>query len=257
MENWLCESLRLTALWSDMEDHSALLPWHVVTGVEPEKRVDQKRELKVVETGRIWDGSAFLEMRSSPGRVDWLLSSAASGEELINQFQALGPVKENVEKFDELLFSAVAENYSALRFAIGLVALSPRKDKAAAYDHLQELIGPIGNGLDGASDFTYQINRPRVSLTPGLENFQINRLSRWSAASSVGMRFAIPVVGDDGVVSGRQVVGANAPMYATRVEFDLNTPANNATPIPVEARVGVLREMTRFGIEILAKGDVK
>jgi hypothetical protein len=103
--------------------------------------------------------------------------------------------------------------------------------------------------LKDASEFLFQINRPRQSKSiPGIE---INRLSRWSSSSITGFEFSIMPA-----AIGQSVVTTREPAHATRIELDVSTPADRRAAIPQNTQAKLFVEMSELAKEIVLKGDV-
>jgi hypothetical protein len=234
-------------------DVSAALTWKNVGGSEPEHRETQPRVGTVREVGPIWGGGAALEFRASPGRADWLISPAIPADIQTATYPNLGEIGEAVGKFRELVFAVAANAYDAPRYAVGLVALHLNPSKEASYNELSGLLQNASLRLEGASDFSYQINRPRVSRA--LNGLKINRLSRWSSSAFFGLQvqLSVPLGGE---VPGSVTGHARELVHATRVDIDINCPADRAEPIPSAARLPLLEELAQLALELPQTGDV-
>jgi hypothetical protein len=230
-----------------------LLTWNAVIGSDPEQRETQPRIGTVREVGPIWGGLAALEFRASPGRADWVVAPVIPPDIQLTGLPTLGEIEETVQKFGKLIFDAVAQSYSAPRFAFGVVALHSQPSKEASYVELTDLLRIASLQLEGASDFSYQINRMRPSKA--VSGLSINRLSRWASVAFQGLRMQLsmfPTGSADGTVTSRQ----SPPVHATRAEFDINTAADRREPIPTSARKSLLDELAELSLELLEKGDV-
>jgi len=193
----------------------------------------------------------MLELRTSPGRVDWMLAPPMSDNVAdVAQFPNVGTVTEAAQIIDAMLLEKAALAYEVPRFAIGIVALHPSDNRDASYAELTGLLRSIRPNLDGASDFSYQVNRPRPSVT--LPGVRINRLSRWSTAALTGLRLSILSVQS---AASQATQHRTKAIYATRVELDLNTPADRAETLPKPNRLPLLRELVQLGLEIIDTGD--
>ncbi len=249
---WLCESLRLSALWPTHDPASGTLNWQAIVGSDPEQREVQPRLGTTREVGSIWDGRASLEYRASPGRVDWAVTPILPAEMVLVEPPNLGEVKTETQKFAELLFGAVASSYNAPRFALGIVAACPQATNADSYTHLAQLLRIEPDHLKGASDFHYQINRPRPSTTA--KGMSINRVSRWSAMATLGLRMQFEVSPTSQPQSS--VRTTQPTVYATRAELDINSPAEWRNSIEERYRRPLLEEFANLACEILDRGDV-
>jgi len=250
---WLCESIRVTALWATPDDVSELLTWKSVIGADPEQRETQPRIGTVREVGPIWGGVASLEFRASPGRADWVVAPAIPPDIQLAGLPSLGEVEDIIQRFAALIIDAIARSYSAPRFAFGLVALHPQPNRDASYGELIDLLRFAALTLEGASDFSYQINRMRPSVA--VSGLSINRLSRWACVTFQGLRMQFSM-SPAGSADGTVISNKSQPMFATRVEFDINTAADWRETIPTAARKTLLDELTGMSLELLEKGDI-
>jgi hypothetical protein len=245
----MCASLRFTGMWNDPRDVAAALTWDSVVGAAPEQRAAQPNQRTAFEGGVIFDGLAALEMRASPGRVDWLLGPPASQAALERtDLPNIGAVGDILPRFATLLFAKAAAAYDAGRFALGIVALHAAPSKDSSYAELGRLLPAVAPALENASEFLFQVNRPRLSST--VPDLQLNRLSRWSSSALVGFRIVMPAMGGPATHTNAD------PLTATRVEIDVSTPADPNTAIAQGVRVPLFEEMCELGLEILNRGDV-
>lgn len=251
---WLCESLRLSALWSAPDGTESVLTWESVVGAAPEVHESQPRQGTTRDAGPIADGTSGLELRTAPGRADWLLlPTVSSSMQHTPTFPNIGGIDEALRLFDDLLFEKAAMSYNVPRFALGLTAMSPAADRKESYAQLIKLLSTIHPNLAGASEFQYQINRPRQSkAVPGLT---INRLSRWGSVVLAGITMP-PMTDQHLVVSGMAQAIPSRQIHAMRVELDINTGLEQQTPIGPELRLSLIRELAQLAPEILAAGDV-
>src|SRR5882757_5431209 len=142
MDKWVCQAIRLTALWPTPQDTSGLSTWKEVIGSEPETREEQSRLGMIREIGPIWEDMTpcVAEHRSSPGRVDWSISPTVYPDVQLTAFPNLGPIRSVADRFAQLVFEPAARRYAAPRFAIGLVALHHHASKEASYAELTQLL---------------------------------------------------------------------------------------------------------------------
>ena len=103
---------------------------------------------------------------------------------------------------------------------------------------------------ENSSDFSYQINRPRVSAT-GITDLQLNRLSRWSAVRLSGILVQITA----GQPTARVFESRNE-LYACRIELDINTSQTFTAALPQEQLSARVEELVKLGAEIAANGDI-
>jgi hypothetical protein len=100
---------------------------------------------------------------------------------------------------------------------------------------------------EGSSDFLYRINRRRLSQS-GIENLQINRLSTWSVARAEYQAFALESGGIPRVIRGE-------PIFACRVELDVNTAAEFEGKLLPDQSLKIFTELIELAHEILLEGD--
>jgi hypothetical protein len=249
MESWRCESLRLTAIWADGRDASALLTWEEVVGSPPDQRENHPKLRSTREVGSINENSFNLDMRATPGRVDWFVTPIrpTSPNEEVSPFRSLPVVSDALDAFAYMIFEKSVNAYDAVRFALGVAAVRPTASVRASYEDLARLLPDIKVPLEGASELFFQINRPRKSkLAAGHE---LNRLSRWMSVASGQVIFpqitlAYPPI---------QIRGDS--IFATRVELDISTGAERQMTIPQDERRLLLNEMLDFAKESLESGD--
>lgn len=250
---WLCDSLRLSALWRAPTGAESTLSWEAVAGGTPETQDSQPRQGTTRVVGPIGDGARSLERRTFPGRVDWLMLpyyTPAMLFDLARSIPSIGQVSEALQLFDALLFEKAADAYEAPRLALALTAIHPATDRDASYAELKTILSTISPDLNGATDFHYQINRPRPSTVLG--GVAINRLARWSSVVMAGVTM-VPILSptSPGVTSQVQSPAVNA----TRIELDLSTSIDRELVLPREARAPLLREMAALAAETVRDGD--
>ena len=250
---WLCESLRLTALWRAPSGAESTLSWEALVGAAPETRESQPRQGTTRDAGPIGDGSKTLELRTAAGRVDWLLLPTVNPTVLLDlsrSIPSLGEVEQAIQIFDALLFEKAANAYAAPRLAIAVTANHRATDRNASYAELEDILSTISPKLEGASDFQYQINRPRASAVAA--DVTINRLARWGSVVMAGVSILPPMLQQlPGVLSQFQ----SPQVHATRIELDISTSVDRDSELPLEIRVPLMREMAASALEIIRNGD--
>jgi hypothetical protein len=253
LDQWLCESVRLSALWPIAPGKSSSpLTFKEFAGTDPDSREEQLKFGMLREVGTVLDGSVNLEMRQTPGRFDWIMGpvmqvSVPASE--ATKFFHIGAVPDAIKRFSELPLLRVARDFAQPpRFAYGIVAYSTVNDVDASHRQLATLLHLKDFDLRDATEFALQINRPRFSSV--VKDLKINRLSRWATVRILGFHFAVP--------HGEKVVQPTSPpLVATRVDIDVNTDENRSEPIPTDKIPNLLDELTSFTLEIAEKGDVK
>ena len=103
-------------------------------------------------------------------------------------------------------------------------------------------------GLQGATNFMYQINRPRESAS--VPSFTVNRLSKWSVAAFESVSITVSPS------SVRAVGYADFPMHMSALELDINTSPKPDALIPSDEIPQLFHELVSLGLEIAERGDI-
>ncbi len=240
---WRVESLRCTAFlapgWNVPKS-----TWQSMVGQDPESVNCMPRTGSVTEEGAFRDGQ--LQFSANPLRADWVYKTRI--EPQVNNpdefsFDGVGCWADVAGALDSVVCSWVQRVPDPIRLALGSILHIPTQNAAEAYRTLGVLLPDVKVPIEGASDFLFQINRPRMSRV--LDGLQLNRLSKWSTAR---MQLRIQVAGSN------KAMDLNPPLTACRLELDLSTPADREAPL--QDVVGIWRELSQLGQEIAEKGDV-
>jgi len=125
----------------------------------------------------------------------------------------------------------------------------PVSSRGEGYNILSELL-PFRVDADEASDFMYQINRPRQAKSDGWE-YKMNRLTKWAVAKFEVLEVEISSGG-----AGRRERKTEMG-NACQVELDMNTaPGEQPEPLPGDGLVGIFSGLVEAGEEILTRGDI-
>lgn len=248
---WLTESLRLTVFCADASVDTEKGWWRSVVGELPEVRTVQRNGPVLHEHGVIRDGYCILSLDYQLGRIDWVFAPVVPDPQKIDRVPQFGPQDKAIGVFREILTGWLRGAPPYARIALGGVFVIPVENKEAGYKTIQEYLPSVKIDPENSSDFLYQINRPRQSLVLA-RPCRINRLSKWSVMQvhpfQVLLSFS-PIA-----ASPMQVTGPG--FSAVRVELDINTAAENADLIPIDASEPLLGELVSFTQEILQRGDV-
>ena len=122
--------------------------------------------------------------------------------------------------------------------------LEPAADLAEAHQLVAAHIRTVEFYLYGASDFVYQISRPRASLV--VPDLSIDRLGRWSVAQA--HRTAIDAH------TGR--AGRQPLHLAATLETEVSADAG-AQQFPSESLALLYKELVRLSVEISEEGDIR
>jgi hypothetical protein len=137
-------------------------------------------------------------------------------------------------------FLTGAPDLQRVAFGAELFLSQPSRDDT--YRYLGEALRGARVQLDGATDFIYQINRPRASTV--LDDAMINRLGKWSASQW-------QIMFEQG--AAHRAIGTEG--YANNLTLDVNTAAEYGGPIPRDSLLNVYRELVTHGREIAERGD--
>ena len=244
--DWQAEHARLTVFPMPDATTRSTEWWSTVTGGQPDEATTNPKKGSALIQGAIDPGRLILKLE--PDRIDWMLMPSESDmDELAaaREFPTLGSAMEMVDAFSAIVQKwLTGDDLPAIaRIAFGAVLKHPEADRQAGYRRLPDYV-PVKVDPE-SSDFHYQINLPPVPSATGIEGLSLNRLSKWSVAALQSFRFT-------GTAVQPQPVGA----FALRVEWDINTVAAFAGPIPPAQLVDIYRELVAAGRSIAANGVV-
>lgn len=248
MSDWDTESLRLTLLFHSPGQGTGDLSWSAVAGGEPE-RVQRDQRSGVREEQGPWKG-AWLHVVQQPGRLDIVVMPVPPEfeERQAGEVRHIGRFDDRRALVGELVEKVATRRHPPVgRLAFGAVLVRHVEGQGAGYSHLKHYLSWLD--LDeAASDFLYQVNRPR-QLRIGDQDFSVNRLSKWSVAQLA--RAQILFQGAAVVVNGPPVPVA----HACRLELDVSTEAIRAVPIPVPLFAPAFSQFEALAAEIAERGD--
>ena len=180
LEIWQVETLRTTGFPSPAAPVVASTWWKDLIGEEPETRVLQPRRGDHREEGVLDNGKLVLVVQ--PARVDWLFTVADAHQIEGRSLPAISSLPQALATFHQLMLRwfALETCPSLIRLAFGAVLFQPVDDRQTGYRRLAVYLPSVTLDPEGASDFLYQINRPRASSE--ITGLRINRLSKWSVA---------------------------------------------------------------------------
>jgi hypothetical protein len=157
LEGWQAESFRLTAFPSP-----AAAPttdwWVELLREPPEQKTSRLKGVVRREEGDFKEGRLVLEVQSM--RVDWHYALSQQAHLEAEGFGTLGPFPAALEPFQDLMLRWLEIAPPLQRLAFGVALILPTEDLAASYQQLAAYL-PFRVDTEGASDFLYQINRPR------------------------------------------------------------------------------------------------
>ncbi len=243
LDAWQVESMRVTVFPSDVVPVEQSW-WDDIIGVPAETVTSRSKAGQYQAEGDF--EARRLRLQIQPGRIDWSVTPIIKAEDELTP--VLGPLPDVLTSLSKVVSPWLSLASEMKRLAFGATLLQPVENGPAGYALIQKYLHRLHPDLDGASDFFYQINRPRPSGTqvPGL---RINRLMRWSV--QVAQRMALTLGG------GGAVTRNLGEETACRLELDINTAPDFPGLLPAEHLTVILHEMMEFGREIAQKGDVR
>lgn len=231
---WLVELLRLTAFPSPGAQIDGSQWWPAVVREQAESRLVQPKKGTFREEGPVGTGRLILEMQ--PARIDWVLSKPPDED-------ALGELAVTVAQFTDLMGRWLDLCGPVQRLAFGSILGLPVNSRAEGYERLHHFLKGIQLEAENSSDFLYQINRPRMFDSNGLQ-IKVNRLSKWSVA--------LWQMREISVVSDRLITSRNT----CHLELDINTDAEFQGELPRQLLKEVFRVLVEYAMEISQRGDV-
>lgn len=243
LADWFAEGLRLTAFVSPSVSIKDQSWWETLLESPPEVKTQRPKEGVQREEGPFEQGRLSLE--TQPARVDWRYSG--SSEPLLESQQplpGLGSFPSALVPFLSLMHKWVSIGPSLNRLAFGAVLFLPTQSRVESYQKLSLLL-PFALDAEGSTDFSYQINRSRQSVS-SIANLKINRLSKWLAQV---MRFGLIMP---------QNPAPKIQMddhHACRLELDINTHQDYEGEFNSDAASAVMDELVSLAQEIASNGD--
>lgn len=214
-----------------------------MVGRAPDQTAHNAKEAAAVAVGSFADGA--LTLRVQPVRIDWSYSPS-SEEGFAAPHQTLGALAAGWESFRVSMhrWLSVETRPDLLRLAAGMVLFDEVESRAEGYRRLGQQLPTVQIDADNSSDFSYQINRRRVSrVVPDLE---LNRLAKWSVSSAQSF-----------VATPTGVTVATTKSLACRLELDMNSSGDRIDILPRAAGGLLLAELGALALEIAESGDVR
>jgi len=183
-------------------------------------------------------------------RIDWLYAGRL--EERPGGYPVLGGFEESISSFLELVrrWFALPSFPAAQRLAFGAVLLQPVATRGDGYKRLAEYLPAVQIDPEGSSEFLYQINRPRRSMT--MPEQILNRISRWSVGLCTELKIPVLLQPVPQLLPG---LLAGAGLSACRLELDLSTSQNEAGELNHEQVPSVYNELVGLAKDIAKNGD--
>ena len=247
LSGWRAEILRATAFYGMNESVSdAAGVWEVVMGRSPDRVSSRPREGIQVAEGGI-QGSVLV-VNSQAGRIDLNIRPLPPAPNVrLDKFITLGLFTELIPQFIQMANGWLRESPPSSRLAFGSVLLKETESIRTGNEEINRLLPSVQIDASGSSDFFYQINRRRRSLSTN--GVLINRLSKWSVMQGG----SVDLIAGGGI--GIQV-SSGQEFYGCRLELDMNTIGPPNHPIPKAKITDLFDELTRLGKEIADEGDI-
>ncbi len=250
---WRAQSLRLSALWPSAEI-GVPEAWAGVMGTEPELTTSRKGIEQRAEGGRPDaegdQAGQVVALVARPDRIEWTLARKLTGPPEDPFDLTLGNFADALAVLTEIGTRWMASAFcpSAQRLALGGVLLAPVEDRQEGYRKLAAYLPAVAIDAERSSDFSYQINRPRITRTLGID-LAVNRLCKWSVASFQTLVVALSGGGKSPV--SRQQTGG----YGCHLELDINTKEGFAEQLAPDQMAALLAELASYATEISQEGD--
>lgn len=255
-KNWQVDLARVTVFYGQIDSEKKqewASWWTELVGVPPENTSLKKRDEILQDEGPFNGGDLILALQ--PGRIDWYLKAKRAEKENEDGQHGIVCLKpEALVKFQELVsrWMKLASCPPVARLALGCVLLQQVESRQAGYLQLRNYLPAVDLNPD-ASDFLYQINRPRNSTTVA-SGLRINRLCKWSVAFLGKASFSLSMGHKDKQPFTGSVQGHG--QYACRVEVDINSDPEYKEELVGEKLLSVFDEFVVLTKEVAEKGDV-
>jgi len=223
--------------------------WEEVFGGPPEARSEQPQVGTLLETGYTELGLVTLTVR--PTRVDWVVAAETADGGGHEVFPVLGPMTEMFDRFQGFVFGWLGADTcpEIVRLAFSSDLLHGVESKETGYQLLIPYLPYLQLDPEGASDFTYQINRRRDSRAE-LEGLRINRLARWMVAVKAQQGAQVDLV------ASALSLFRGPVAFACNLYLDISTVAEAADIVASSPYRDIFGELVELGSEIAQQGDI-
>jgi len=248
LSDWEVNIVRATTfVGPDFNVHPEISWWKQIVENEAEESRSRHSTGELVESG-VFEGRRLV-LDIKPGRADWRLTALAGPpDELPEVLPTIGPLDDVLTSFLRLTGSWLDVCPAVTRLAFGAVLVKPVTDRKTGYSAIATLLPKVDIDPENSSDFLYQINRPRPSLS-GISGLILNRLSKWSVLSTILLRVAVGG-------GGGSIQDARQPQFFCRLELDMNTDSDFRGDFSKDNMGSVFQELVDLGREIAKKGDI-
>lgn len=236
--------MRLTAFPSPSAQIDKPNWWEHTVGEAPEKRVSRLKRGGQQEEGPFEGGKLILNIQ--PTRIDWLFTVTKDKEEDVEEIPTIGSFTKSLNPFLQLMLKWLSISPPLQRLAFGAILLQPVDDLETGYRLIATYLPFVQLDSEGSSDFFYQINRPRNSMS-GITGLEVNRLSKWSITRWQTSDLSLPAM----------TYFPGKPYFACCLELDINTAVDFSDELIGEQLPRVFQELVNLGLEIAREGDTK
>jgi hypothetical protein len=237
---WQLKNLRLTLFLTGAAGEGAIPSWAALTARDPESqlvRAGVAQEDGAFEAGRL------TVLNHSGRRLDLVYSEIQEKRERTDG-EYLGDPEVAKTAFVPLALRAL--NAPAVhRIAYGCAYLQPVASHEQAYAFLLDRIRTAPFDLDGAKEFTYQINRPRKSKV--VAELVLNRLAKWWALHEVLLT----------VTPAQSSATRQDRGFAAQLDTDISTDEERFDVLPRDTLAPLLEELIAASDELSVRGDVR
>lgn len=250
LEAWQAESLRLTLFRNQPGPIPEQTWWNEVVGEDPLEQNVQPRVQLRQEVGPFQKGRLILGIGRD--RIDWVYAIETNREPDADGIFTIGSFPEALEGFLDLMYIWFKFETCppARRLAFGAVMLQPVAGIQEGYHRMIDAyLHNVKVDIERASDFLYQINMPRPSVS-GIKGLVLNRLSKWSVAGFIPLRTRLSLP----YLSAEHTAGPER--FACRLELDVNTAVSFEGELAKEQLPLVFQELVELGEEIAKEGDI-
>lgn len=226
------------------ETRSTDIPaWADLTGEEPEQTT--RNGSLVRSEGRFASGRLGLAT-VAPGRADLVYGAVAPEITALEDFAVpnVGAPRAAIEELNPAIGRFLRNRRDIVRLAVGAHLSWPTSSRDESYSRVVQVIRTVAFNLTAASDFIYQVNRPRRAQT--LDGLELNRLAKWSSIKNVIM------LTDPNTTA----LSRSTERHSVLLEIDMSTDANRSNALPEDRLLGLVQELFILGEEIAANGDV-
>jgi hypothetical protein len=255
-KNWQVDLVRVTAFYGQISEEARKgWPswWTTLVGVPSEKTELRRRDAVLHEVGPYKGGDLILGIQ--PGRIDWYLRATDKVDDRAESSGEIAALTHDATKsfYDLILRWIKLDSCPTIkRIAVGAILLQPVENRQTGYRKLNAYLHSFKLDPE-ASDFLYQINRPRTSRT-GITDLRINRLCKWSVALLGEVAVSLSVGPKDiGPLTG-SVEGQGH--YACRLELDVNTSQEHEGDFSGDTLSTIFAELVDHAQEISERGDI-